>query len=203
MQNQNKVTTVTSTGAVVSVSSNGQPLRAPTGPIVLTRTQTTAPVSNPQVQGGINVNVNVNNMQANSNTNSYPATQPSQPGNYAFVPTPVVISNATSASTLETCVNFANTYWTGYRCSCRVGFKLDITTGQCIRINLVIPVNPIPVVPVVPRCRENEVLSFNLCVCIQGFAKNQHGRCVPVFNNECQPNSYFDGQRCVCNDGYY
>lgn len=191
---------VSSAGAIVSVSSNGQSLRAPTGPIVLTRTQTTAPVSNPQVQGGINVNVNVNNIQANSNTNSYPATQPSQPGTFAIVPTPVVISNATSASTLESCVNFANTYWTGYRCSCRVGFKLDITTGQCVRINLVIPANPIPVAP---RCKKNEVLSFNVCVCIQNFAKNQHGRCVPVFNTECQPNSYFDGQRCVCNDGYY
>ena len=40
-------------------------------------------------------------------------------------------SNAFEAKSSQSCLQFSNTYWTGYRCACKVGYRLQFSTGNC------------------------------------------------------------------------
>lgn len=102
-----------------------------TQPIV-TSVPTVVPVVNPNNSYlPSNPNVLPTPIPNTNNNNSY---IPSTPNN-SYIPTPVTPSVPTpthvitppaeQAQTAASCSNYLNTYWTGYRCSCRVGYKQD------------------------------------------------------------------------------
>jgi hypothetical protein len=84
--------------------------------------------------GGINI-ISTNPIN-NPNNNFFLPTVPQPQPRTSPTHTPEQSANA------QSCSNFLNTYWTGYRCSCRVGFRLDVPSGQCISILLIQPRQP-------------------------------------------------------------
>jgi hypothetical protein len=205
-QNINRVTTVTSTGAVVTISNGAGFTPSLVSPTITNGVQISAPVTNFQPQPRPAINPAINPID-----NSYVPVTPNQNVVIPNIPTPpppapATNTSATSATNAQSCANFSNTYWTGYRCSCRVGFRLELPSGQCVRINLNIPNNtnnnPNPIIPNLPpsSCLENEVFTLNQCICVQGFIRGPQGLCIP--NIICPPNSYPQGGICVCNNGF-
>lgn len=83
------------------------------------------------------INNNNNNIPNNPNVLPTPTLNPnnsyipSTPNNSYIPPSPIPTiptiptPPAEQAQTAASCSNYLNTYWTGYRCSCRVGYKQD------------------------------------------------------------------------------
>ena len=119
-----------------------------------------------------------------TNTNSYQVNAPTQvPQPQTItrtvaqpVPTPVEtsISSASDANNVKSCAQFPNTYWTGYRCACRVGYKQNIQNGQCERLGLVIQTStiPLPNIPNPSDCGANANYNGYTCVCNTGYIRN-------------------------------
>lgn len=89
------------------------------GPII----STASPVPNVVANGGAAV-IQTQTIPQDTNQNSYLPKTPTQTSTAKPAPVAQPQGNAESAKTPQSCVKFPNTYWTGSRCSCRVGFKL-------------------------------------------------------------------------------
>ncbi len=64
---------------------------------------------------------------------SYVPSAPAQPAPLpAIIPVPTVIPPGPGSQ--NDCATLANTYWTGYRCACRVGYALN--AGICVQSQL-------------------------------------------------------------------
>ena len=186
--------------AIISITSGGS--SSSSGPGAATISSSTSAVK-PQVvnkptTGGATV---ISSTPVDPNANSYVPTAPIQsPVAPTPTPTPSTPSNevrADTATNASSCVNFPFTYWTGYRCACRVGYKMESVRGQCVKISII---NTQPVVPFPQNCRDNEVFAFNQCVCAQGFTRDSSGLCVR--NVVCAENSFWSDGQCVCETGY-
>lgn len=129
---------IKNTGAVITIYNNGQTQNS-AAPIITTtnvvpEVVVTAPAS------GITVISTTSTSTTSSSSQSYvpsvptPSYTTSTPTPTTPVPLPTVPTSASTAQTAEICANFVNTYWTGYRCSCRVGYTVDASSGQCVRI---------------------------------------------------------------------
>lgn len=153
----------------------------------------------------------------NPNSNSYTPNQPTQTVTPQVIPTPPVVPinpnptnpkptnpsnliyvDPTTAQNAQSCASFANTYWTGYRCACKVGFKQNLATGQCERLGIV--VNPDPVGPV--NCGINAFYNGTSCVCYIGYIQNSQGVCSANIVVVCPPFSTKVGDACICDQGY-
>lgn len=213
-QNANSAVTVTNTAVVVSITSN-KPFdgSANTQPVIsvapVLRPTVNAPASTTTGSATIlnpSTNFSIANSYAPSVPNQLPPSQPVQPiPNVAPILPPI---SAESASNARSCANFANTYWTGYRCSCRVGYRLEQTSGACLKIGLstnitIPPYNPYypPVDPNYGQCKPNEVFTYGQCVCASGYTRDNRNDC--VLNVVCPENGYMENGVCVCRNGYY
>ena len=106
-------------------------------------------------------------------------------------------SNFIQAYTKDDCSSFPNTYWTGYRCACSPGYKLDQGTGNCLRIGLVI----VETKPQVNQtCGQNSYFNGVICACNEGYSKDSSGKCQA--NVVCPPNSQYIGNACICKTGF-
>jgi hypothetical protein len=95
------------------------------------------PTVNPPTSGGINI-ISTNPINAPNNNFFVPTVPQPQPRPEPQTPpAPTPTPNPEAAINAQSCSNFLNTYWTGFRCSCRVGFRLDVPSGQCISILLI------------------------------------------------------------------
>lgn len=108
----------------------------------------------------------------------------------------------------------ANTYWTGYRCACRVGYLFQ--NSLCIAANLSSgkdifrPAEFIYKISLLYKQRPsnsctkmNEVFNGQFCDCASGFVRDQSGNCIPQNpSNNCPVNSVFLYGKCVCNNGF-
>ena len=70
--------------------------------------------------------------------------------------------------------------WNGQTCACRNGFELK--NNQCVRLS----------------CGPGQILEGNSCVCLPGYIWVSSIKCI-----KCQPNSFWNGERCACNNNYY
>lgn len=222
INNENTKTNNTNTnvnipGAIISISSNNNnpssfnPIIAPT---IIAVPDKKPVVSPPSITGGGAILIPVSPTPSDPSANSYVPTIPSSPSQppSSVTPPPTIIvpplppsngNGAESADSAQSCSIFANTYWSGYRCACRVGYKVDPSNGQCVRISFLQPVTPPYVPPIQPPyndCRENEVLVYNQCVCATGYTKDPAGRC--ILNIVCPENSFLQAGICVCTSGY-
>ena len=97
--------------------------------LILTINGQTVPISNPVTSPN-----NSNSYQPFTNTitqnvpipTTIPATTASGPAS-----TTTTSTNASSLNNFQSCNNHSNTYWTGYRCACRVGYEFQSLTGNC------------------------------------------------------------------------
>lgn len=150
---------IRNSGAVLTIYNNNGNSMSPTPPII------TPPQNlNPSfVPSGATIISNSNtsyysnqtsststviNTVINSSSTVLPSNIIVPPQSYVpTVPTPVYPASPVLPSTditintasIDTCNKFLNTYWTGFRCSCRVGFSLDTTNGVCKKIGLIDP----------------------------------------------------------------
>lgn len=192
----NKVTVITNASAIISIGPNNG--GASIGPTI-TVVNPQKPIVIPPTTGGGAIIIPTKPVDPNAN--SYVPTIPSQ--NQPSIPVIPIIpvvpggGSAESAVSAQSCAGYANTYWSGYRCSCRVGYKMDLTTGLCVRISFVPPTTP---TNPSTNCRDFENYVYGQCVCIDGYTRNADNRCVA--NVVCNPNSYFQNGICVCNSGF-
>ena len=94
------------------------------------------------------------------------------------------------------CATQPNTYWTGYRCACRVGFTANTGSG-CVAFSAS---------GIVFRPAEF-IYKISLLYSNNGNNNNNHGdndnNDNNHNNNDCGPNSYRDKDgQCVCKRGY-
>ena len=125
--------------------------------------------------------------------------------NQFYTPESPVVSKQTvvaePAYTEKQCQQ-ANTYWTGYRCACKVGYSME--AGNCIKSGVhqnpdiyrpsefISKLSLLYTSPAAPSChQENEVHSGGVCVCKQGYRRDTSGRCSYASNPlNCPPNSH-------------
>jgi hypothetical protein len=97
----------------------------------------------------------------------------------------------------QTCTQKQNSYWTGYRCACRVGYQENSLTGTCDPINVIFPVRK----PIIPTCSSTEFFNGLKCVCLPNHTRNNDGLCV-LFIPTCPTNSQYIQGQCRCLDGF-
>ena len=97
-------------------------------------------------------------------------------------PTPIIVPPKN-----DSCTKFPFTYWTGYTCACRVGYKYDFQKYQCVPIYFI------------PKCGMNAYYNGSQCVCQYGFYMDENQNCVFI---SCPENSTFASNKCVCKPGY-
>lgn len=114
------------------------------------------------------------------------------------------------------CSGLANTYWTGYRCACRVGFALNQgicapaqLTDQVFRpAEFIYKISLLYQRPNPSQCtKPNEIFNGQLCECASGHFRNSLGICTPNGNGggdngQCPQNSVFVYGQCICNKGF-
>lgn len=145
-----------------------------------------------------------------------------QPATNVFIPTPSPTSSPQVIPS-EDCTTQLNTYWTGYRCACRVGFVL--ANGLCVvsqPSNVVFrPAEFIYKISQLYRqrptetCKKaNEIFNGQFCDCATGFYRESNGNCdsndnrptptpTPRPDDNCGPNSFRNPLgRCVCSNGF-
>lgn len=123
---------------------------------------------------------------------------PSLPIDQGQPPLPAA-NTANNAKSPESCAVFANTYWTGYRCSCKVGFAYEPLSGECKKIGLNFEVNPIPNPQL---CGPNEEWRDSKCQCLTRYYRGPGDKCLS--KEDCGPNGQFNSIKniCDCDNGY-
>ena len=107
-------------------------------------------------------------------------------------PTPSI-----SGLTSDSCKIKENSYWTGYRCACRVGYRENRLTATCDKIIISFPK---PRALPIPQCSETEFFNGVFCDCLPQHTRNGNGVC--VLSIQCPAFSTFVNGECVCRQGY-
>lgn len=208
-----------STGA--SSTTTVRPVTTAATTTTTTTTTTAVPISQTTAVPISTTTVPISTTTAPTGSGSYVPTVPSQTGNPQTATTaPAYVPPGSGSSGSATpvqyvskdCSTLANSYWSGYRCVCRVGFVFS--SGICVASSLTggyvfRPAEFIYKLSLLYRnqpaqcSNPNEVYNGESCVCSPGYTKNPQGVCQPIAPpTNCSANSQLIGGQCVCNPGY-